>query len=69
MSANLIHDKEANVWVWTDKVFTFPEQINNFKETYADYKNKEEWRELLRVFMFLQATWLGKRNCRKQRVC
>jgi hypothetical protein len=52
MSANLIHDKEANVWVWTGKVFTFPEQINNFKETYADYKNKEEWRELLRVFIF-----------------
>ena len=52
MSTDLIYDKEANVWVWTSKAFTLPEQIMRFKETHADYKNQEEWRSLLRVFMF-----------------
>ena len=58
MTTNLIYDEKLNVWVWTGKVFTFPEQIMRFKEQYADYKNAEEWRDLLRVFMFYkQHAW------------
>ena len=52
MSTDLIYDKKTNVWVWTSKAFTLPEQIMRFKKTHADYKNQEEWRSLLRVFMF-----------------
>lgn len=52
MPMDLIYDKEANVWVYTGKVFTVSEQIMKFKETYADYKNHAEWRELLKAFMF-----------------
>jgi len=52
MPTDLIYDKEANVWVYTGKVFTVSEQIMKFKETYADYKNLDEWRKLLNSFMF-----------------
>jgi hypothetical protein len=45
------YDPIQNAWIGTGKTFTIGEQITRFKEKYADYKNRDEWRVLLNVFL------------------
>ena len=45
------YDPIQNAWVGAGKTFTIGEQITRFKERYADYKNLDEWRVLLNVFL------------------
>jgi len=46
------YDPIQNAWIGTGKTFTVGEQITRFKERYADYKNRDEWRVLLNALMF-----------------
>ena len=46
------YDPIQNAWVGTGKTFTIGEQITRFKEKYANYKNRDEWRVFLNALMF-----------------
>lgn len=52
MLKDLIYDKEADVWVYTGKVFTMSERIIRMKDREADYKNHQEWKDLISLIVF-----------------